>query len=161
MNNLSPAPFFKYCFIELRVKLSFWFSFIENYILWWLFSNPCEKNAKVTMGENLPQVGFFWLPAWYISVSPGLWGFEVCSLKGGEQQCTSWLLICPVTPWKTNITIGKQPWMKMYLLIKMVIFQPSMLVFRGGVVVKQWNQAFVWNGKRWQICTALNFFRFL
>ena len=36
-----------------------------------------------------------------------------------------------VHPKQTNMTMEKQPWMKMYLLWKMLVFQPAMLVFRG------------------------------
>ena len=41
------------------------------------------------------------------------------------------------TPPKSNMTGWKiPPWMKMYFLLKMVIFQPVMLVF-GGVFLKE------------------------
>ena len=37
------------------------------------------------------------------------------------------------TPLNTNMTVENPPWMKMYFLLKMGIFQPVMLVNSGGV----------------------------
>ena len=63
-----------------------------------------------------------------------------CNLQGSASCFSASCLLCLVletkgqtcqTPQKTNITMGKTTNLKMYLLLKMMIFQPVMLVFRG------------------------------
>ena len=53
-----------------------------------------------------------------------------------SQGLEAWEKICYKkfpTPENERMTIENQPWMKMYLLLKMVLFQPAMSLF-GGVI---------------------------
>ena len=73
---------------------------------WWLYP---WKPRRCNRGWDAWTVGW------------SLWHKSVATFTGKNT----------ITPWKTNMVLENQPWMKMYLLLKMVISQPGMLVVVG------------------------------